>query len=90
MDSEIAMNIIGQVLLSGRDNTPLGENEEKDFRNFHKSLQYFHLVWLEEEIMKICQKHKTKTEFLINDYFLALKKLERSDKKYINSFATIQ
>ena len=86
MDSEIALNIIGQVLLAGRDNTPLGENEEKDFRNFHKSLQYFHLVWLEEEIMKICQKHKTKTEFLINDYFQALKKLERSDKKIYKLF----
>ena len=81
MDSEIALNIIGQVLLAGRDNTPLGENEEKDFLSFHKSLQYFHLVWLEEEIIKLCKKHKIKTEFLINDYFLALKKLERSDKK---------
>ena len=81
MDSEIALNIIGQVLLAGRDNTPLGEYEEKDFLSFHKSLQYFHLVWLEEEIIKLCKKHKIKTEFLINDYFLALKKLERSDKK---------
>ena len=48
MNSEIALNILGQVLLAGRDNTPLGVNEYKDFQAFHKSVQYFQLAWLKE------------------------------------------
>ena len=47
MNSEIALNQIGQTIMKGRDNTPLGVNMEKDMRAFHKSLQYFHLAWLE-------------------------------------------
>ena len=48
MNSEIILSSIGQVLMEGRDNTPLGVSEEKDFHDFHESLQYFHLEWLKK------------------------------------------
>lgn len=49
MNSEIAVNLIGQILMAGRDNTPLGVDKEKDFKAFHKSLQYFYLEWMRED-----------------------------------------
>lgn len=73
MDSEIALNIIGQALMAGRDNTPLGVNEEKDFRAFHRSLQYFHLEWLRERINKICKTYNDKADYCYDEYIQAIK-----------------
>ena len=70
MNLEIILSSIGQVLMEGRDNTPLGVSEEKDFHDFHESLQYFHLEWLKKEIGRICRRHTIKKTFLINDLFL--------------------
>ena len=81
MNSEIALNYIGQALMAGRDNTPLGVSEEKDFRSFHKSLQYFHLAWLREDIKNLYQRHNKKTKFPLNDYLLTLRRLVRCNKK---------
>lgn len=81
MNSEIAVNLIGQILMAGRDNTPLGVDKEKDFKAFHKSLQYFHLEWMREEIRAICQKHDRVIKYNINEYLLAIRKLSRHDKK---------
>lgn len=81
MNSEIAVNTIGQILMAGRDNTPLGFDAEKDFLAFHESMQYFHLAWLREEIRAICQKHGGIIKYNINEYLLAIRKLSRHDKK---------
>lgn len=81
MNSEIALNILGQVLLAGRDNTPLGVNEYKDFQAFHKSVQYFHLAWLKEEIMGVYGKRDKRRMLNVNEYLLAIRKLSRKDKK---------
>ena len=81
MNSEIALNQIGQTLMKGRDNTPLGVNMEKDMRAFHKSLQYFHLAWLEEEIKRICEQHTKKAAFCYNEYVKALRTLVNNDKE---------
>ncbi|MBR2101782.1 MAG: hypothetical protein IJ928_03420 [Prevotella sp.] len=74
MNSEIPLNLIGQTLMEGRDNTPIGEDAEKDFSAFHESLQYFHLEWLREEILKT-RRNQTEKKIWFNDYVLALKKL---------------
>ena len=81
MNSGIALNQIGQTLMNGRDNTPLGVNMEKDMRAFHKSLQYFHLAWLEEEIKRICEQHTKKAAFCYNEYVKALRTLVNNDKE---------
>ena len=81
MNSEIAVNLIGQILMAGRDNTPLGVDKEKDFKAFHKSLQYFYHEWMREDIRAICQKHNRPIKYNINEYLLAIRKLSRHDKK---------
>lgn len=50
MNSEILVNILGSILVDGRDNSPLGVDSENDFRQFHKSLQYFNYNRLVKEI----------------------------------------
>ena len=37
MNSEIILSYLGNALMPDRDNTPLGEDAEKDFQAYHKS-----------------------------------------------------
>ena len=50
MNSEMIVNILGSSLMGDRDNSPLGLDAEKDFKEFHKSLRYFAYDILLEEI----------------------------------------
>lgn len=79
MNSEIALNFLGNLLMGDRDNTPLGVDEDKDFTAFHGSLRFFHLASMKEHINRICETHEGKMTYDYYEYVQALRTLAEMD-----------